>query len=74
MMSRLFCHSVQLMVRQIEWIWGHHDSIGLWDFGPRSTSSTFMPLADDWRSKEQRRIDWSTRVLILASSNLRAQL
>jgi hypothetical protein len=72
MMSRLFCYSVQLMVRQIEWIWGHHDSIGLWDFGPRSTSSTFMPLADDWRSKEQRRIDWSTRVLILASSNLRA--
>lgn len=74
MMSRLFRQSVQYLAGHIDWIWDQQDRDGLWDFGPRATTSILLPLADSWRAKGSRRIDWSTRVLLLVSSQLRAKL
>jgi hypothetical protein len=73
MVVRLFPRSAHSWDVWIDWIWSQQDSAGLWDFGPRSPSSTFFPLADDWRRKNQRRIDWSTRVLLLAASHAKAR-
>lgn len=72
MIIRLFHRSALVIAEQFDWIWKHQDSDGLWDFGPRSSSSAFLPLADDWRIRKDRKIDWSTRVLLLAVNSPRA--
>jgi hypothetical protein len=68
LLLRTFPRSAPRLAVWIGWIWDQQDDDGLWDFGPRSPSSDFLPLADDWRRREQRRIDWSTRVLLLANT------
>jgi hypothetical protein len=73
MISRLFRLSAKQIEDSIDWIWNQQNQDGLWDFGARSTSSTFMPLSVDWRVKKNRMIDWSTRVLILISQYLFAK-
>jgi hypothetical protein len=72
LLLRLFPRSVNRIAGWIEWMWKRQADDGLWDFGPRLGASTFLPLADDWRQRKQRRIDWSTRVLLLAASCARA--
>jgi hypothetical protein len=67
MMLRLFPRSRTLANKPLCWIWERRDNQGLWDFGPRSTSSTFFPLEDSWRRKKSRKLDWSTRVLLLST-------
>jgi hypothetical protein len=69
---RLFPSSVDRIAGWIDWIWKKQEDDGFWDFGPRPASSTLLPLADDWRRRRQRQIDWSTRVLLLAVSCARA--
>lgn len=49
----------------IEWLWEHRNEQGYWDFGPRPTSISNLPLSDNWRKKSNRIFDWSTRVLAL---------
>jgi hypothetical protein len=49
------------------WLWQQRAAHGLWDFG-RSSGIGHLPLSEDWRSGERRRIDWSTRVLSLLRS------
>jgi hypothetical protein len=68
LLLRNFPRSARRLAVWIDWIWDQQDVDGLWDFGPRSPSSIFFPLADDWRRREQRRMDWSTRVLLLANT------
>lgn len=72
MLVRLFPRSAHLWNEWINWIWDQQDRSGLWDFGPRSPSSAFFPLADDWRRRDQRRMDWSARVLLLLASYAKA--
>lgn len=49
----------------MEWLWTHRSEEGRWDFGPRSTRSTYFPLSENWRRKGNRASDWTTRVLVL---------
>lgn len=70
LISRSKFHPPSYFIDQLNWIWQQQDSDGLWDFGPRSASSTFHPLADSWRIKKNRKIDWSIRVLILLSPEI----
>jgi hypothetical protein len=68
MIIRLFHRAASNVSLWIDWIWNQKDSEALWDFGSRSASSAFFPLAEDWKKKNNRKIDWSTRVLLLAAS------
>lgn len=65
MLSRLFPGWVRVAQPSIEWLWNQRDQYGYWDFGPRPASSISLPLSDSWRRKQNRRFDWTTRVLIL---------
>ena len=38
---------------------------GLWDFGPRPERSAYLPLSQSWRRIENRKADWTTRVLLV---------
>ena len=68
MILRLFQRSVQYAEKHIRWIWERRDDQGLWEFGPRSASSTFFPLAENWRRRISRKLDWSARVLLLCAA------
>ena len=49
----------------VEKLWSCKGDEGLWDFGPRSSGSSYFPLSESWRKKHARQHDWSTRVLAL---------
>ncbi len=49
----------------IRWIMEHQGEDGFWDFGPRHPNSVLLPLAENWRASQTRRIDWTTRILLL---------
>jgi len=51
----------------IDWLWSEQGDDGLWDFGPRRQFSHYLPLSPNWRNPLHRKIDWSTRVLVLLS-------
>jgi hypothetical protein len=72
LLTSLFPRCAHRLAPWIDWIWSQQEHDGFWDFGPRSPSSVFLPFADDWRSRERRRMDWSTRVLLLAAGHERA--
>jgi len=40
---------------------------GLWDLGPRASFASALPLSTTWRGKDARAVDWTTRILSLAS-------
>jgi hypothetical protein len=40
---------------------------GLWDLGPRASFTSVLPLSTTWRGKDARAVDWTARVLSLAS-------
>jgi hypothetical protein len=65
MLARLFPTWVHFAQPQIEWLWKQRDERGYWDFGPRPSSMSFLPLSNDWRNRQSRLFDWTTRVLIL---------
>lgn len=52
-------------------MWRLRGDDGLWDLGPRGSTSSWFPLADSWRRPLNRRLDWSTRVLVLLSMQVR---
>ncbi len=54
-----FAHS------QMDWLWKQRDGQGMWDFGARPSSTSAVPLSDDWRHRQDRVFDWTTRVLAL---------
>ena len=49
----------------IQWLWDQRGEDGLWDFGPKASHTTFMPLSESWRKKSARKFDWTTRTLLL---------
>ena len=64
LLARTFPTSIRFARPSIEWLWAHQQD-GTWDFGPRPSSVSFMPLSDNWRERKDRKFDWTTRVLIL---------
>lgn len=49
----------------VEWLWKSREKNDLWDFGSKGRCSTYYPLSESWRKKENRQIDCSTRALSL---------
>jgi len=49
----------------IDWLWAQRNEEGFWDFGPRASTSYYFPLSESWRKKQNRKYDYSTRVLTL---------
>jgi hypothetical protein len=65
MLARLFPTWVRLAQPSIEWLEQQRDEHGYWDFGPRPSSVSFLLLLDNWRNRQDRLFDWTTRVLVL---------
>jgi len=65
MLARLFPTWIHFSQSSIKWLWEHKNEEGCWDFGPRLSSSSYLPLSDSWRNKRNRLFDWTTRILIL---------
>lgn len=49
----------------IDWLWAQRNREEFWDFGPRASTSYYLPLSESWRKKQNRKYDYSTRVLAL---------
>jgi len=49
----------------IQWLWNQRTSESLWDFGPRASTLSVLPLSETWQKASACRFDWTTRVLIL---------
>ena len=65
MLGRLFPSCVDSAREAVNWIWEQRDAEGYWDFGPRPSYVSYLPLSDSWRRRQDRRFDWTTRVLAL---------
>ena len=65
MLGRLFPGWVDCAQEAVSWIWEQRDAEGTWDFGPRPGYVSVLPLSDSWRRRQDRRFDWTTRVLVL---------
>jgi hypothetical protein len=50
-----------------DWFGEHRRADGLWDLGPRASWTSALPLSESWRRSDARAIDWTTRILALAS-------
>jgi hypothetical protein len=49
----------------VAWLWDQQSMDGLWDFGSRAQGSYFFPLSASWRKAQNRKFDWTTRILLL---------
>ncbi len=65
LLTRLFPAWLDFARESVEWLWAQRGDRGLWDLGPKSSFSVYLPLSDSWRRREDRIFDWTTRVLIL---------
>jgi hypothetical protein len=65
MLARLFPGWVRFARPAVEWLREQRGPEGFWDFGPKPSSVSFLPLSDDWRSRQNRLFDWTTRTLVL---------
>ena len=65
LLSRRFPSWVHFSRALIEWIWEQRDARGYWNFGPKPSSSSVLPFSDDWRDRQNRTFDWTTRILVL---------
>jgi len=55
----------------LDWLDETSDEDGFWDLGRRAACTVMLPLSEDWRVKGTRRIDWTTRLLVLQSALVR---
>ncbi len=49
----------------VDWLLAKQQADGYWDFGPRPAARVNLPLSDSWRELNNRKIDWSVRVLTI---------
>jgi len=68
LMLRAFPTASESACKAVDWILQQADREGLWDFGGRSSGSVYFPLSGSWRRIIDRRIDWTTRILLLLRS------
>jgi hypothetical protein len=55
----------EVSVNVLNRIWEQRNQDGMWDFGSRIASCVEFPLSDSWRQPKNRRLDYSTCILIL---------
>lgn len=63
-----FPSSLKFAKTNTDWLWTQRNKEGLWDFGHISGPSRHFPLSENWRKKQDRIYDYSTRVLTLLRS------
>jgi hypothetical protein len=51
--------------KPVDWLWEQRSEEGGWDFGSKSSRSTYFPLSESWRKRRNREFDWTTRILVL---------
>jgi hypothetical protein len=49
----------------IRWLWDECQVDDLWDCSPQRGRTPYFPLSESWRKRGDRRIDCSTRILVL---------
>jgi len=64
-LARLFPLWEVFAKKSLVWIWDQRNEAGFWDFGPRPSHLTYLPLSDHWRKPKHRTFDWTTRILVL---------
>ena len=59
---------------QIQWLLDQRNDDGYWDFGKRpkwdSMGISLLPLSENWRTKNERKYDWTLRVLLILNKSL----
>jgi hypothetical protein len=65
LLARVFQSWTSVARSSMEWLWQQRARDGLWDFGSRSNTGSYLPLSDTWRRTQNRRFDWTTRLLVL---------
>lgn len=65
LLAHSFLNWAQIARQPMQWLLSQRSPSGFWDFGPCSPSGYFLPLSDNLRISQNRRIDWTTRILIL---------
>jgi hypothetical protein len=65
LLARLFPAWVEVAHEPLEWLWQRRNDEGYWDFGPKPSSISYLPLSSTWRIRQNRVFDWTTRVLVL---------
>lgn len=63
LIHKSFPSQAQLTQPAIDWLFAQQTGDGCWDFGPCPRTSCFLPLSESWRKSQNRRADWTTRVL-----------
>jgi hypothetical protein len=69
LLARGFPAWVDLARLPLDWLRAQRSEGGLWDLGPRSAASAYLPLSDSWRRRQDRVLDWTTRVLVLLTQH-----
>lgn len=49
----------------LQWLWERRYAQGLWDFGEKGGEIIEYPLSEDWRERQKRSIDYTTRILCI---------
>lgn len=65
LLARLFPSWSTFSDNSIDWLLNQADVNGFWDFGPLPTRRVDLPLSENWRIRQDRKFDWTTRVLSL---------
>jgi phage baseplate assembly protein W len=55
----------EICAHVMDQLWDQRDDQGMWDFGSQIAQSIDFPLSESWRQRENRKIDYSTCLLIL---------
>lgn len=55
----------EVSVSTLNRLWDQRDNQGLWDFGSQIAWCTDFPLSESWRQSMNRRVDYSTCILVL---------
>ena len=51
----------------VDWLWEQLDSSGYWDLGSEAKDNRHLPLSSSWRSRHNRQLDCTVRILRLLS-------
>jgi len=55
----------EISIKTLNQMWKLRDENGLWDFGSHIAKSVDFPLSESWRQANNRRLDYSTCLLVL---------
>lgn len=55
----------EICMASLNQLWTQRDEQGLWDFGSHITRTIDFPLSSNWRKRNNRKVDYSTYILVL---------